>query len=183
MTPMASSADTPAFDALVAAHRGDVLRVCRAIVREEHAANDAAQETFLRLWRARRDAEAPRDAEPWLKRVAVRVALDHARARAARERLGRTTEDSGLESVPAHGEEPLDALARAELGARFARALDELPDGQRAVFQLVHDGGLGLAEVADLLEVSRETVKTQFARAVLRLQAALRADAHDEDRR
>jgi DNA-directed RNA polymerase specialized sigma24 family protein len=55
----------------------------------------------------------------------------------------------------------------------FERALLELPDGQRTVFLLRHEGGLTLAEVADALGVAVPTAKTQFARACLKLQEKL----------
>ena len=48
-----------------------------------------------------------------------------------------------------------------------------LPEGQRTVFQLRHFGCLPLAEVAETLDLALPTVKTQFARACLRLQSAL----------
>ncbi len=57
--------------------------------------------------------------------------------------------------------------------ARFEAALAELPDGQRTVFLLRHEGGLRLTQIAATLGVSRETVRTQFARAALKLQARL----------
>lgn len=158
------------FDALVAEHQEHVLRVCRAIVRDEPLANDAAQETFVRLWR-RLDAErAPQDSGAWLRRVAVSAAIDLTRAR---RNLPEDGEPARLAALPAEQREPLDVLAAGELAECFERAVEELPAGQREIFLLRHDGGLSLAEVADSLELALPTVKTQFARAALKLQAKL----------
>ena len=58
------------------------------------------------------------------------------------------------------------------MGAAW-RSLFYCEAGQREIFLLRHDGGLSLAEVADSLELALPTVKTQFARAALKLQAKL----------
>jgi RNA polymerase sigma-70 factor (ECF subfamily) len=158
------------FDALVAEHQAHVLRVCRAIVRDEPLANDAAQETFVRLWRRLGAERAPQDSGAWLRRVAVSASIDLSRARRT---TPASTEPEQLARVPAETREPLDALASAELVEHFERAVRELPGGQREIFLLRHEGGLSLAEVAESLELALPTVKTQFARAALKLQAKL----------
>jgi RNA polymerase sigma factor (sigma-70 family) len=84
----------------------------------------------------------------------------------------------------ASGDHAAEIAARdVELRGRFEAALAELPEGQRTVFLLRHDGGLALSEVAETLDVSLPTVKTQFARACLKLQAKLAAFAPDEENR
>jgi RNA polymerase sigma-70 factor (ECF subfamily) len=167
---MSAAADDPreAFDGLVALHGGEVLRVCRAILRDEHLGRDAAQETFLRLWSRVSAERAPRALGGWLRSVAVSTALDAARRRRARG-------DAELLGRPAAGEHelPEDAAARSELARRLEAALARLPEGQRTVFELRHFGGLSLSEVAEALGLALPTAKTHFARACLKLQAAL----------
>ena len=175
---MSAAAQDPraAFDGLVALHGGEVLRVCRAILRDEHLGRDAAQETFMRLWSRLSAERAPRALGAWLRRVAVSTALDAARRRRARgdaEACARAAE-------PAARELPEGAAARSELARRLEVALARLPEGQRTVFELRHFGGLSLAEVAETLGLSLPTVKTHFARACVKLQAAL-AMYVDED--
>jgi RNA polymerase sigma-70 factor (ECF subfamily) len=163
------------FNELVAAHERSVFRLCRSILRDDHLGLDAAQETFLRLWRRMARGTAPEPALPWIRKAAVSAAVDLARRRRrqddATDRLratGRAPVDSGVRS-------PGEQAAGNELRARFETALARLAEGQRTVFLLRHDGGLTLAEVAESLGVKLPTVKTQFARACLRLQAALTA--------
>jgi RNA polymerase sigma-70 factor (ECF subfamily) len=176
MTALVASAE---FDALVAAHGGEALAVCRAILRDEHLGADAAQEALLRLWRRSQAGRAPDKPGAWLRQVAITSALELSRARAAQ----RTEGDGALDLVPDSDAGVLERISRAELAARFERALAELPEGQRTVFLLRHEAGLSLTDVAQALDVSRETVKTQFARAVLKLQSRLAAHAPGRDGR
>lgn len=160
------------FDRLVAEHQGAVLKIARSILRDEHLGADAAQQTFLRLWRALEDGRAPRRTGGWLNRVAVTTALDLLRRRAS-----RTVREEPLSGDRDAGERALPerAAGARELERRFERALERLSEGQRTIFLLRHSSGLSLAEIAETLGVALPTARTQFARACLELQEALRA--------
>jgi len=167
------------FEALVARHQGGVLRLCRSILRDEHLGADAAQETFLRLWGALADGRAPSTPAGWLRRVALSVSLDELRSGKRRARRHETVAREAADAQPSAGHGgpgavgPEEALATEELRRRFDAALARLPEGQRTVFLLRHSAGLSLAEAAETLGVAPATIKTQFARACLRLQSAL----------
>ena len=162
------------FDRLVAEHQQTVLRVCRSILRDDHLGADAAQETFLRLWRHVSEGRTPEKLGAWLRRVAVTTALDHIRS--GRRRATHTAEAAlrGAASGAARDAGPEEVMVARELRERYERALPTLSEGQRTIFLLRHAGGMPLGEIAQTLDVSVPTVKTQFARACVRLQAALR---------
>jgi RNA polymerase sigma-70 factor (ECF subfamily) len=162
------------FDGLVAEHQRAVLGICRSILRDEHLGADAAQETFLRLWRRLGAGRAPDSLRAWLGRVAVTTSLDVARRRRVRAEADalRAADDRAAER---DSTEPAHAAENAELVRMLEAAVAHLPEGQRTVFQLRHFGGLSLRDVAAVLDVALPTVKTQFARACLKLQAALAA--------
>ena len=160
-------ASVASFEELVARHQGEVLRLCRSIVRDEHLGADAAQEAFVRLWRKLAGGAAPESSSAWLRRAAVSASIDLCRSRAPR-RAEREIDDAVAERAPSRPD-----AAAAELAERFERALAELPEGQRTVFLLRHEGGLSLADIAETLGVAPSTAKTQFARACLKLQEKL----------
>ncbi len=166
-----SAAEVP-FERLVAEHQGSVLRVCRSILRDDHLGADAAQETFVKLWRALASERRPERLEAWLRRVAVSASLDRCKVRRRSEARVRTGEP---DAEPALERTPLHELEAGELRERYERALSELSESQRTIFLLRHSGGLSLSEVAETLEIALPTAKTHFARACLKLQAALRA--------
>jgi RNA polymerase sigma-70 factor (ECF subfamily) len=165
------------FERLVAEHERDVLRAAWSILRDEHLGLDAAQDAFARLWRAIASGKAPERAAAWLRRAAVSSALDLQRRRAA-----RPLELLPIEKAAALDDDPSAIAGHRELVERFQRAVSRLPEGQRTIFLLRHEGGYPLSEVAEALELALPTVKTQFARACLKLHQALRAfeDDHGE---
>ena len=178
------------FDRAVAEHQGTVLRVCRSILRDEHLGADAAQETFLRLWKRITERREPARSSPatrgsedtgqlggWLRSVAVTISVDQLRRVAARP-LSLVGADTDCATDAA---DPNASAETSELEARFERALETLSEGQRTVFLLRHSGGLSLREVATTLDVALPTAKTHFARACLRLQEALRPFHPDHD--
>ena len=167
---------TLVYEELLARHQAQVLRVCRAVLRDEHRGRDAAQDTFVRLWeKVQQPQAAPDHWDAWLRRVAVRCAVDHSR----REKSGPQAIDT-VEGRAAVQPTPLEQASIEELESALEAALRRLPEGQRTVFVLRHSAGLPLGEIADCLKLAVPTVKTHFARACLRLQAALRSHREDE---
>lgn len=161
------------FRALVDRHGAGVLRLCRSIVREEALSLDAAQETFVRLWRHLAAAGGAEANASWIRRAAVSASIDLLRTHQA-ARHGTPASELEEHDPPAAAQRsPAAELADAELRRAFDAALAELPEGQRVVFQMRHEGGLTLGEIAESLDLAPTTVRTQFARAVLRLQSRL----------
>jgi RNA polymerase sigma factor (sigma-70 family) len=151
--------DEAAFVALVTRHGPMVLAVCRGVLREEHAAEDAFQATFLILVRKAGVLWVGDSLGGWLHRVAHRVALQ-ARADAARRRLRekRAGEAAALKQVQ---EEPQDDALRAFLHAEIAR----LPDRLRLPVVLCDLEGMTRDHAAARLGWSEGTVRGRLARA------------------
>jgi len=169
-----SDAAALAFDRLLAEHGSRVLRVCYAILLDRHLSEDAAQEAFLRLWGALRAGRAPGRPAAWLNAAALSASIDIFRRRDVQAR----TAERRARALPVRPEaagDPGAAAQAAELRRRLERALLHLPPGQRTVFLLRHEGGLPLASVAEVLGLALPTVKTQFARACLKLQSLLQS--------
>jgi RNA polymerase sigma-70 factor (ECF subfamily) len=167
----------PTFEAALDAHGPRVLRICRRILGDAHLGDDAAQEAFLRLWRALLSGEGPRAPGGWLVRAAASAAIDSLRRRRLLPRsasdVGDADEAAALDAPDPRSDAPDAAAASADLAAKVEREVASLPAAQRTVFVLRHDATLPLSEVAPLLGVGLPTVKTHYARAVLRIRAAV----------
>jgi RNA polymerase sigma-70 factor (ECF subfamily) len=87
---------TEALEELMRRWQPAVQRLVMRSVRDAGAAEEIAQETFWRLWRARTQYQFTGKFLTWLFRIAVRLALDHHRSRARRPAL---VEDEGIEMV------------------------------------------------------------------------------------
>lgn len=177
-----SQPTSAAFDRVVAEHQHAVLRICRSILRDDHLGADAAQETFLRLWARLDQGRAPQRFGAWLRRVAVSTSLDLVRRRRTRDDAAAEVERSARPEDLEERETPDARATAAELEERFDGALAKLSEGQRSVFLLRHSGGMSLSEVAGALGLALPTVKTQFARACLKLQGALAPFRNEEGR-
>ena len=178
------------FDSIVAEHEDELLRICRAVLHDEHLGRDAMQEAFVKLWRAGPRASEPAGRGAWLRRVALTSAIDLARRTARQGRIQARAEEASSDPAEASTTRPAardaasgtpaEHVLAAELRRELDAAVESLPDRQREVFRLRHHAGLPLAEVAARLGVEVTTVKTQFARACWKLQARL-APFLDED--
>ena len=140
---------------------------------------DAAQETFLRAFRALPafDPAGPARVSTWLLTIATRLALDEKR----RKRFP-IPELAAADAVPA-GTTPEREHARRELGAAIARAAGELSDDMRAAFVLADVHGFTMAEIADALGIPENTAKTRVHRARQHMRerlAPMRREDHDE---
>lgn len=171
-----TSAHQPMFDELVERHGPQVFRVCRSILRDDHLGSDASQETFVKLWQRLSLGALPEHLQAWLRRVAVSTSLDLVRKRQLRA-VSEEDETHADTSAP----RPLEEASLDELQHDLGQALASLSEGQRTVFLLRHEGGLALRDIAEVLEIALPTVKTQFARACLKLQAKLARHAPGQE--
>lgn len=161
--------DTRAFACLVKAYQPRVLRFTGRMLGHHEAAQDAAQETFLRLWRLRDRYRPQGNFGGYLLRIARNVCLDSVRANRA---------DVSLEEELAAGtgEECLQRRTQERRFAEAARlAILSLPEPQRVVFALSHYEGLSYREIAELLDCPLGTVASRKAQAVDALRRRLSA--------
>ena len=162
----ASDRDEAAFAALVRRHGPLVLGVCRRVLNDWHAADDAFQATFLVLARRAGSLKRREALGPWLYGVATRTALK-ARAREARRR-----EVERQAAVPPAAEHP-DALVWRDLRPVLDEAVAGLPEKFRVPFVLHHLEGATVAEVGRRLGCPQGTVAARLARAKEQLRTRL----------
>lgn len=139
---------------------------CRRMLNDFAEADDVAQETFVRLWRASLSDEDPRSVVAWIYRTSTRLAVDRMRER--RQAAGEE-EAAALASLAAGSD---DALATR----RALKALAQrLPAGELEVLLLHRLDGLGQQEIAEVSMVSQRTVR-RWLRKVEERVARLRRE-------
>lgn len=171
----AAHGDGAAFRALLERYRSLVFANCYRVLGEASEAEDAAQESFARLWKVLGGETAPdRDAGGWLMRVSRNLCIDRLRRR------GRwTTDEAVLDAQPDPAPSAEARRQSADVGARVRAALDGLPDRQRAAIAMVHFEGLPQAEAADALNVSVDALESLLARGRRTLRDRLEKDRAD----
>jgi RNA polymerase sigma-70 factor, ECF subfamily len=160
----AARGDTAAFEVLVRRHYAAVWRVAFLSVREEMAAEELTQDTFLRAFRALAGWRGDASLRTWLATICRRLCIDRARLKQL-----ETVNAPDLEAVAGSTSETEGLAERFDLRA----ALDQLPAEDRDAFLLVHHYGYSSFEAATLLDVPASTVRSRVGRARQRLAAAL----------
>jgi RNA polymerase sigma factor (sigma-70 family) len=164
-TTRAGEAAELAFATLVERHGPMVLRVCRELLRDEHAAHDAFQATFLVLMRRAGSLWTRDSLGPWLYQVAVRVAKNARSAAGRRQRHERKAAALAARFVSETG--------RDDCGPVLHEELDRLPEVHRAVIVLCALEGLTQEQAARQLGWPIGTVQSRLARGRARLRTRL----------
>jgi RNA polymerase sigma-70 factor (ECF subfamily) len=152
---------------LYRAHRRKLLDYCRRILGNAHAAEDALQETFLRVTRSSQRLPDADGALRWIYRVAANYCLNELRNAQLRQRRG--AEWGLLRQSAAGGTDALEGPLAREVVSR-------LPAKLSRVAWMYHVDGHGQHEIAAELGVSRRTVVSRMsefsreARALLELE-------------
>lgn len=156
-----------AFEELVRRHSGSGYRAALAMLGNSAAAEDAVQECFLRLVRARGSYVPGSLFSSWFYAILRNVCRDELR-RAPHPVAG----GAAPPAAPA-GAEPFAHLETREAAQAAARAFAQLPESDREVLALRIHGGLEFAQIAAACGISAEAAKKRACRALDLLRRAL----------
>jgi RNA polymerase sigma-70 factor (ECF subfamily) len=168
---LARAGRTEAFAELVGRWAGRVTALCHARVGNAHLADDLAQETLLRGWRALGSLSDPERFGAWLCGIALRACLDWKKARQnAQVPFSVLKAGHGPDDYPAPGEDGTGLLERREQSQQVLAEIEALPAECRQVILLYYYEDVTYRDVAELLGVSTATVNARLtrARAILR---------------
>jgi RNA polymerase sigma-70 factor (ECF subfamily) len=164
----ARAGDLEAFERLYRLHHARIDRLARWLLASPDVA-DVVQEVFVRAWRKLDGFQERAAFGTWLHRLAVNVLL--------RARQGRGDWQAR------HAGEPVDAFAQTvatdpAVRLDLDRAIASLPGGARDVFVLFEVEGHSHGEIAELLDISAHTSRSQLHRARLLLRTHLKGGHH-----
>lgn len=173
----ARKGDLEAFEALVKTHQHRLVHFVRMMTSsaaDREAAEDVAQEAFLRAYRALGQFRGQSSFRTWLYQIATNVA----RTQSARRR--DRNEQQEPES-PYERDRPSEEHVERRIIAhdQLRRALQALPDDWREALVLRDIEGLDYKEIAEVLGIPMGTVESRIFRGRQRLKAALMEPTHD----
>ena len=161
----ARSGDLSAFDQLMVAHQQRVLGIAWRMLGNQDDAQDAAQETFLRVYKHLNTCDTKQDFSGWLYRIAVNVCHDLARKRGRGNPVSLDAEIEAGRFVEPSPHNTESSAMRAQERAIIARALATLSEKERAAIVLRDLEGLTTEEVAGILGSTPTTVRSQISSA------------------
>jgi RNA polymerase sigma-70 factor (ECF subfamily) len=156
--------DSLAFAELVQQHQGMVFSIAYHFLHDRALAEDLAQEVFLELYQSLGRIQSAAHLTHWLRRVTANRCIDQGRRKQRRREMAL---DDAPE--PPASSQPADPL----LLERLQQSLAGLPEKQRLVVILRFQEGLGPAEIAEVLEMPVNTVKSTLHRSLADLRKGL----------
>jgi RNA polymerase sigma-70 factor, ECF subfamily len=164
--------DATAWDVVIRLHQAPVFRFAYLLVRDPVEAEDIAQETFLRAYRAFASFDPERNLRPWLLSITANLSRNRRRSLGRyMAALGRffhadTHEQVGVE----------DLTARKEEKQILWLAIQRLSETDRQVIYLRYFLELSVDEVAQATGVASGTVKSRLHRSLKRLRIVLKQE-------
>ena len=174
----ARGGDEAAFEQLVRLHEKKIYNLCLRMCGSSEDAAEAAQDTFLALWRGLEGFREDAALSTWLYRLTSNLCIDFLRREKRRSGLSMTVslddEEEGRQAdVPDERFSPEQSAERREVQELIRAGLRSLSEEHRRVLVLRELDGLSYAEIAQLLGLEEGTVKSRIARARLALRKYL----------
>jgi RNA polymerase sigma-70 factor (ECF subfamily) len=176
------SGDYSAFDVIVGRYEERLLNFAYRFLNDQETAQDVVQETFLRVYRKRKEYKAIAHFSTWLFTIAGNLAKSELRRR---KRWRFLSLDSGGDDderpvdLPDERHLPDDVVADRMTEARIQEAINALPPKYRQAVLLRDVEGMSYQEIAQIANCPVGTIKSRVNRARLKLQKKLRIDGRD----
>jgi RNA polymerase sigma-70 factor (ECF subfamily) len=172
--------DQSAFDFLVRKYRRPLVSFMYRMARNSAAAEDLAQEVFLRVYRSRQSYEASAKFTTWLYRIATNLAVNHARD-TRKERpevtvsLDEPDEETGTTMDVADGTITAEeALVRRERMLAIRSKVEALPERQKLAVIMHKYQQMDYQQISDVLKLSESATKSLLFRAYETLREQLK---------
>lgn len=169
----ARQGDAEAFGFLVERHFEVVHLIAYSRVRDRDAAEDIAQDVFVKAFLSLEHLRDPGKFRPWLSQIARHLALNWRRDRGTERGRAISLEEIPSEHMDRDGARPGDQIAASQESVEVGRALRRLPEDLREVVVLRFVGDLSNVEIARQLDVHPATVGRHLERAMKMMKAGL----------
>lgn len=165
--------EVDAFEDLVERHKGLVYGLCLSMLRSREDAEEAAQDTFLKLFRSRDLYDEARPLEPWLLRIAGNTSRDVLRRRIGSRVTVVRDGDGDLLMQLIEDQKTATDHDRADIRQAVRHAIEQMQERFRLPLVLRYLNGLTNQQIAGSLGISVSNVKMRLARAKDVLQSRL----------
>ena len=186
---LARNGDLDAFSVLVERYSARVYGVCFSYLGNRQDAEDSAQETFVKAFKAMGNYQFLSSFYTWIYRIAANTCMDFRRrsskhAAVSLDEAMDTDDSQVFWQIPDQGPLPDELAIQAETRQLIREGITHLPDFLQEIIILRDLEGLSYHELADLLNLSEGTVKSRLSRARYQLMLLLtQQEQRDDERR
>jgi RNA polymerase sigma-70 factor (ECF subfamily) len=152
-------------EALVRAHARLVYRIAYAVLRRHHEAEDATQETFLRVVRYSSRLAEVEDPKTWLARIAWRVAVEFGRRNASKQEIPLEDREKPMPEIASSDASADQTIQGTQIGAVLEKLIAALPEKLRAPLILSAIEEMSPREIAATLDINEAAVRSRVFRA------------------
>jgi len=163
-----ASGDKQAFQALYMRHNVPVFRYIVGFVRDHGAAEDTLHDVFLEVWRNAAKFDARSSASTWIIGIARFKAID-----ALRKRRGEVQWHAETDTRAEQGSSPEASAISSDRAQAIRQCLGALSLEHREIIDLVYYHGKSVRDVAEIVGIPENTVKTRMFHARRKLKDAL----------
>jgi RNA polymerase sigma-70 factor (ECF subfamily) len=161
--------DRLAMEVFYARHHIRVFRFVQRLIQDQSAAEDLISEVFLEVWRHADRFEGRSTVSTWVLGIARFKALSTLRRRPV-----ESWDEQTAKAIEDPADNPAIALEKKDTSMVIRRCLTALPPRHREIIDLAYYHGKSLDEVAEIVGIPKNTVKTRMLRARMRLAGLLR---------
>ena len=166
--------DQEAFRGLFGRYAPAAKALALRVVRQSHLAEEIVQEAFMAVWRSPDGYDQERGSvKSWLMGMVHHRAVDLVRREEAHRRRAEQSIPEALESEPDPADRVVEEVGAPQERAAVRAALEELPEEQRRVIELMYFGGRSQSQIATELDLPLGTVKSRTLLGMRRLRGAL----------
>ena len=164
-----AAGDRLAMQVLYARHHVRVFRFVLRLVQDEATAEDLISEVFLEVWRHADRFERRSTVSTWMLGIARFKALA-----ARRRRRAEVLDDKTAAAIADPADNPATELEKKDIGTLIRKCLTKLPARHREIIDLAYYHEKSLEEVAEIVGIPKNTVKTRMLSARTRLAGLLK---------
>lgn len=165
----ARSSDVEAFEYILSFYEKSIYNYCLRILKNSPNAKDATQETFIKVYMHRRSIDPEKNIKTWIFTIATNTVYDFLRGKKRKKEISL---DEEFETNPYF--ETYYSKKEEGLASDVDKALDRINPEYKKVLLLFYQQGFGYQEIADILKMPINTVKTHISRGKEQLKENLK---------
>ena len=169
-----AAGDQSAFGQVYNAFYGRLYRFALAMVRTKESAEEIVEDVFIKIWQQRENAVSIQNLKVYLYTATKNTALNHL-SRMAKESITEPFDHVHI-WLDSTSITPEQMMITSQMFRKIQEAVDALPPRCKIIFKLVREDGLRYKEIAEILNISVNTIDAQMAIAVKRIAAAVEAE-------